>query len=176
MKWTYFVIPLVIVAGLTGLWWWHSQASFPRTPVAGTQIAAITGPALLEQVKTLNSPLVLVNFWASWCAPCKAEFPHLLAAREKWADRGLKVIFVSIDEPGDLPAANEFLQQSGVQFLTYYKGEQNVGFIKDLYPAWQGAVPTSLLFGPDLKLLDAWEGDTTAAELDQRITKQMQGT
>ena len=174
MKWKLIVIFLLLGAALGGWWRWQNPGSGPAGSSA--MISAINGPDLMTHVRSLNSPLVLVNFWASWCAPCKAEFPALLSIKEKWAARGLKVVFVSIDESPDLPAAEEFLRQSGVKFPTYHKGDQDPGFIRDIFPEWQGSVPTSLLIGPGGKLVDAWEGDSTPDELEARVANQMKGT
>src|SRR4051812_36558306 len=89
---------------------------------ASALLKPITSQELLATIRALNSPLVLVNFWASWCEPCKQEFPSILALREKLAAQGLKVIFVSIDEPRDFQAAEDFLHEHHVDFQTYYKG------------------------------------------------------
>jgi cytochrome c biogenesis protein CcmG, thiol:disulfide interchange protein DsbE len=50
----------------------------------------------------LRDKVVLINFWATWCAPCRKEFPRLGAFYRRYHDRGLEVIAISIDRPGDL--------------------------------------------------------------------------
>jgi cytochrome c biogenesis protein CcmG, thiol:disulfide interchange protein DsbE len=50
----------------------------------------------------LRAKVVLINFWATWCAPCRKEFPRLGAFYRRYHDRGLEVIAISIDRPGDL--------------------------------------------------------------------------
>jgi thiol-disulfide isomerase/thioredoxin len=118
----------------------------------------------------------MVNFWASWCGPCEEEMPHLLEAYKKAEAKGFKLVLVSIDEPSDLEAANSFLKEAGVTFQTYYKGHQPPMFIQSLYPEWQGSVPATLLYGPDLKLLEAWEGEASPDELEQRIQRHLAAT
>ncbi|MGZ3722054.1 MAG: redoxin domain-containing protein [Bdellovibrionales bacterium] len=136
----------------------------------------VTSQDLLATIRALNSPLVLVNFWASWCEPCKQEFPSILSLREKLAAQGLKVIFVSIDEPRDFEAAEDFLREHHVNFQTYYKGSQNLKFVTQLYPKWEGAVPTTILMGPKSELVDAWEGDATLAEFEKRVLRHLRGS
>ena len=46
-----------------------------------------------------KSELTLVNFWATWCIPCKAEIPHIKDLNERYGDKGLRVISVSVDDP-----------------------------------------------------------------------------
>src|SRR5512135_2008759 len=48
--------------------------------------------------------LVLLEFWATWCPPCKATIPDLIALQAKYAGKGLVVLGVSLDEGGDLPS------------------------------------------------------------------------
>ena len=155
---------------------WLSPAKPKPSVRPGGLITEVTAQQVLEHVLSAKSPVVLVNFWASWCEPCKQEFPELLQLREKWAAKGLSVIFVSIDDPDDLPAAEAFLHEQHVNFETFTKGAQPLSFVTEIYPKWEGAVPTTLLFNPQAKLLDAWEGDATLAEFEEHITHQLGGT
>jgi thiol-disulfide isomerase/thioredoxin len=166
-------IACVLLAG--GLYWFQRNPQAAVTPTSGL-LMPITAPDLLNTVHALKSPLVLVNFWASWCEPCKKEFPSILTLREKLAAQGLKVVFVSIDEPRDFEAAEDFLREHKVDFQTYYKGAQDLQFVSQIYPKWEGAVPTTVLFGPKQDIVEAWEGDATLAEFEKRVRRHLGGT
>jgi thiol-disulfide isomerase/thioredoxin len=169
MNWKVFVISAVLVAagGIGGY--------FALQPKGVSQelVQELPAQSVLTYIKNLNSPLVLVNFWASWCEPCKVEFPNILKLRERFEKDGLRVVFVSIDEPADLEAAQNFLKQQHVDFPTFYKGSQSAQFVTDIYPKWSGSVPTTILMGGDGQIKDAWEGDTTLEEFEQRVTRQL---
>jgi thiol-disulfide isomerase/thioredoxin len=173
MKWKLFgfFASLLLVAGLAfglnPLGWRLGTANLVKE--AGAK-------EILEHIKDLNSPLVLVNFWASWCEPCKVEFPNIMAIKNRHAREGLKVIFISIDDPADLKSAEDFLRQHQVNFPTFYKGQQSLKFVNEIYPPWTGSIPMTLLFGKDLKIVDAWEGDTSLEEFETRVQRHLKGT
>jgi len=148
----------------------------PSSAPTSALLMPVTSQDLMNAIQAFKSPLVLVNFWASWCEPCKQEFPSILALREKLASQGLKVVFVSIDEPRDFQAAEEFLREHHVDFQTYYKGSQDLQFVSQLYPKWEGAVPTTILLGPKAEIVEAWEGDATLAEFEKRVMRHLRGT
>jgi thiol-disulfide isomerase/thioredoxin len=54
--------------------------------------------------------VVVINFWATWCAPCRAEMPALEAFYRKYRDRGLVMLAISLDEPGDVGAVREVMR------------------------------------------------------------------
>ncbi len=130
---------------------------------------------ILGYVRTVNSPLILINFWASWCEPCKEELPALVKLEQKYSGRGLKVILVSIDDQDETAAAEAYLRDHQIAFTAFYKGLQPLRFVSQIYPKWSGAVPATLLMDRNLKILDAWEGDTTLEEFEQRVAPFLKG-
>jgi len=66
---------------------------------------------------TLDDRVVLVNFWATWCVPCRAEMPTLNKAAELWGDEGLTVITVSVDRTAKQAIA--YLKKNRLDSLTF---------------------------------------------------------
>jgi thiol-disulfide isomerase/thioredoxin len=60
--------------------------------------------------------VVLIDFWATWCPPCVEQFPHTVELHQKYAERGLAVVSVSLDEPDAEPQVREFLRRHGASF------------------------------------------------------------
>jgi cytochrome c biogenesis protein CcmG/thiol:disulfide interchange protein DsbE len=96
-----------------------------RGPVGvGTRapnFAALTvDTALVEpRTKTLadyRGEVVLLNVWATWCAPCRVEMPSMQKLHESFAERGLRVVAVSVDDPGMEDAIREFAKVYGLTF------------------------------------------------------------
>lgn len=98
-----------------------------------------------------KAKFTIVDAWASNCAPCKENFPHLVQMHEKYGKKGLAVISLSLDDPDDktaLTSAETFLKEKKAVFPNYYIDESvGEGFDKlDI-----SAIPAVFLFGPDGK-------------------------
>ena len=102
---------------------------------------------LLEQYH--GKPL-LVTFWATWCEPCRHEYPMLNELAKKYAPQGLKVVGVSMDDDGDLILIRRFLARYKPVFPNYRKkagGEEL--FRQEVLPSWNGTLPVSVFYGKD---------------------------
>jgi thiol-disulfide isomerase/thioredoxin len=91
-------------------------------PVA---VQLIDGPAFQKAVARHRGKVVLVDFWATWCGPCREGFPHVVELHRRYADRGLAVIAVSMDKLKDKPQVEKVLGEYGAAFeclLSRYDG------------------------------------------------------
>ncbi len=101
--------------------------------------------SLLAGATPLDSHVVYVDFWASWCVPCRQSFPWMKQLNDKYASRGLQVVAVSVDKSA-IPA-NKFLKEMDVPFKVIY---DSTGTLAKLYNL--EAMPTSFVYGRDGKL------------------------
>ncbi len=129
----------------------------------------VTGAGVLNAVRSARGDVVLVNVWATWCDPCRHEFPALLKVREEFAREGFRLILVSADFADQLPKVEEFLSRQGVGFPTFLKAEDDMAFINALDARWSGALPASFLYDRDSVLNDFWVGESSYESLAKKV-------
>lgn len=97
-----------------------------RSPALGEVVPNFTLRNENGQVVALadfRGKVVVLNFWATWCPPCIEEMPSLNRFAEKYADKGVQILGVSVDEDSD--AYQEFLAKNRISFLTLRDPSRN---------------------------------------------------
>jgi len=131
--------------------------------------APATAEKLLQEVRRPGASVTLVNVWATWCMPCREEFPDLLRLRRAYQGRGLRLLLVNADFGEGKDEAVKFLGDQGVDFPTLLKEQDDDAFINALGGDWSGALPATFVFDGTGKLVDAWEHKETYATLESKI-------
>ena len=122
------------------------------------------------QLSELKGKVVYVDFWASWCTPCRKSFPWMNEMHAKYQSQGLEIIGISLDE--NEAQAYKFLEKIPAQFTIAYDTK---GTVADLYEVQ--VMPTSYLIDRNGKLLFTHKGfktkheDAMEAELVKALKK-----
>ena len=124
---------------------------------------------LAEAVGKQRGKVVLLNFWATWCVPCREEFPDLARLEKAYRARGLSVLGVSIDSAKDLPAVEKFLAKAKPDFPNYRKssGGDDQVFIESVDEKWGGELPFTVLYARDGKKAKALSGKQSYADFER---------
>lgn len=110
----------------------------------------------------LGDRVVLIDFWATWCAPCRAEIPNLVSAYEKYKDQGFEIIGISLDESKKMSAdrIRKWTEEQGMTWPIVFEGR---GWET---PSAQAcgvkAIPFPILVGRDGKIITAGQGASGA--------------
>ena len=111
---------------------------------------------------------VVVNLWATWCAPCVAEFPGLVALAKERKD--VAFISVTIDDPADRGAVETFLKKQQPTFPVYLKAAgSDEAFIAGIDEKWSGAVPLTLIYDAAGKKTAQIEGEATRKSIEAAL-------
>lgn len=144
----------------------------PRSTVLEDEhfvLDAVTAEGLIAEVSSLDSEVVVVNFWASWCAPCREEFPDFIRFAGEHDDVQLR--FVSVDLIEDLSYAADFLREQGVRGTTFIAIGAEGLFREAIGAEWSGAIPATVIFDGAGNRLDFWEGKVSYDTLAERVRR-----
>jgi thiol-disulfide isomerase/thioredoxin len=138
----------------------------PDAPVALEKSTALVEKSLDGRTISLSQyagKVVLVDFWATWCAPCREELPDLISLREKYAARGFEILGVSMDEDGE-KAVKRFLKKQPIPYpLALNGGEMEP-------KGWTvPGLPTAYLIGRDGMVRKRWFGEKDMGELAREV-------
>lgn len=151
------------------------QARWQAQVGAGLTLHPVSGPELRQLIRVADAELVVVNVWATWCIPCREEFPALLRLRRIYGPRGVALVLLSGDFPSERDSALDFLESAGVDFATFLKSGKDMDLINALEPKWSGALPATFVFA-DGELVDWWEGpasyQTFAAAVENALASR----
>lgn len=138
-------------------------------------LAALTPvdePGYQKMVNAHKGKVVLYNFWATYCVPCRAEMPALIRLSEKLKPRGFELIFISADEPEQEHAAETLLKKNGVPGTGYRKqAKDDDKFINSLDPKWSGALPASFLYDRNGRKIRSFIGEVDIKTLEAAVDK-----
>ena len=142
-------------------------------PVPAASACKAEGPANLSltmkdmngadfKLADLKGKVILVNFWASWCAPCLAEIPEFIKVREAYHEQGFEIIGISTDD------SPEQLRAFATKYKTNYPLLQVTSEAEDAYGPVFG-LPTSIIVARDGSVCKRHFGPLTKEQLEKEI-------
>ncbi len=161
--------------GLVALLGVHGQASTLHLPAGAPALKTATAEEILARVREPGSSVTVVNVWATWCTPCRREFPDLMRVYRDHRGCGLRLVLVSADFPDRAEAARRFLTRQGVDFPTYLKSGKDMDFIQALDARWSGSLPATFVYDARGVLRSFHEGRTTGVALESLIVAVTNG-
>ena len=123
-------------------------------------------------VTSSKGKVVLVNFWATYCVPCRKEMPQLVALEAKLRARGFQFVTISADEPEQKGAAGMFLDKIKVPAPAYIRtAKDDDKFITLVDPKWDGALPALFLYNRQGRKVRSFFGEANLDVVSAAIEK-----
>jgi thiol-disulfide isomerase/thioredoxin len=170
-------LALVVVAIVAAVMLYFGFHMARRSATDGMTSVTKSGPApdfTLESLEgksmrlsDLRGKAVLLNFWATWCGPCKIETPWLVELQKQYGSQGLQVVGIAMDESGKEDIA-KFAKDMGVNYPVLL-GKEAVGEAYGGVPA----LPESFFIGRDGKIVDKIIGLRGRAEIEDSVKKAL---
>ena len=124
-------------------------------PAAASPIALLK-PADFNKLRTdSQGKVLLINFWATWCAPCIAEFPEFVMIDKNYRAKGVRMVAISTDEKSDIESAViPFLKKQKAEFESFVSDSDDPQELIDVVDKnWSGALPATFVFDKKGKLV-----------------------
>ena len=150
-----------------------SAATAPKV----TEIKEADLKSLLGAGAGRERPLV-VNFWATWCGPCREEFPDLVEIRGQYGPDTLDFVLVSLDDPSDIAGAvPEFLAEARATAFPSYllNADDSDAAVNLVDPTWSGELPATFLYDRSGTLVFKHRGRVKPAELRDALDEALKG-
>ena len=120
---------------------------------AGRDIKVMSFDELQPLLYKTTDSVYVVNFWATWCAPCVREIPDFEKLQAEYANQGVKVLLVSLDFPGHLesrvlPFLDRMQVKSEVMLLDDVNSNRWIPLVSE---NWSGAIPATVIYSGDTR-------------------------
>lgn len=106
-----------------------------------------------QNLQDYRGKVLIVDFWATWCAPCRKEIPDFIALKEEYGEKGLEIIGISLDD--SMSDLKDFVKTNKINYPVLYRDQDRK--IVDLFGGIKG-IPTTFIIDRDGKVVNKFVG------------------
>ena len=169
---TFAVVLIVTLAAMRS---GSAQTDTGRTAPHPGKPAGVADPPLIDLAgyrqllaKYKGKPLV-VNFWATWCEPCRDEYPMIVELAKEFKPEGVSVVGVDMDDESDMNLVRRFIARTQPLFPNYRQkpGIDLDAFYDAVNPEWKGTMPQTIFYGRDGQIMGFFLGTRPRSVFEQ---------
>lgn len=131
-----------------------------------TALSLLDSQGNMQKLSQWQGKFLLVNFWATWCAPCVQEMPELSTLQKDFSKNNVQLIGMGIDSPGNIA---DFAKKYQISYPLFVAGMEGTELSRQLGNQ-AGGLPFTVLIGPDGSVLKSYLGRLNIAQLRSDIT------
>jgi len=131
----------------------------------GFELADLDGE--LRNMNEWNGQVVVVNFWATWCPPCRKEMPAFIELQENYGTQGLQFVGIALDETSKV---QDFIDTIGVDYPILVGGNDAIK-VSDDYGNRLGALPYTAVINREGTIVKTYRGEVSKNSVEKVITK-----
>ncbi|MFA9390715.1 MAG: redoxin domain-containing protein [Prolixibacteraceae bacterium] len=165
--------PVTKAFGCSTKWSWKSEWALKMNKdwnEKAVELSRVDDQALKTLLTNNSEKLLMVNVWATWCAPCVMELPELINLQRMYGARSFEFITLSADQPSKYDDALKLLQTKHSALRNFiYTNEDRYQMIELIDPDWNGSLPYSMLIEPGGKVIYRNAGVVDLHELKKVI-------
>lgn len=136
-----------------------------RTSAQAPDFSLPTTDGKILKLSSLKGKVVIIDFWATWCPPCRKSIPDLIELKKKYGSKGFEIVGISLDTDTKNQVI-PFMKEKGINYPVVY-GNQNV---TELYGGIE-AIPTSFIIDQQGKIVASYQGLMPIQTYENHIRK-----
>jgi thiol-disulfide isomerase/thioredoxin len=170
----YVLVGAIAAAAGTAMWLASRPPAGPQVAPAEISPSALFAAAFVDArdgrpaaLGRFQGKILVVNFWATWCAPCREEMPAFNRLQARWAARGVQFVGLSDEEP---ERVGRFGRDLGIAYPLWVGGDE-IGELSRRLGNRLGVLPFTVLMDRHGNILESKVGTYTESTLEQRLTQ-----
>lgn len=141
--------------------------SFPMPPTSNAELGWVLGNGSRSRIFDYRGRVLILDFYATWCEPCRQSIPHLMSLQQKFEAKGLQVVGLNVGGPDDRTKVNAFAAELGIRYPLGFPDKA----LSDFFLSEDQSIPQTFVFGRDGRLLGRFIGydRSIESELDKVV-------
>ena len=143
----------------------QSPAANPAADIALHSIPLTALDGTTSRLVDWQTELLIVNFWAPWCAPCRREIPSLIEIQQNYAARGVRILGIAFDSES---AVRRFAEEYRIDYPLFLAGNATAMY-NAAFDNPSGSLPYTAILGGDQRILFQHNGELSSQQLRQQL-------
>jgi thiol-disulfide isomerase/thioredoxin len=169
LRWVFAGIALLAILAGTAMFLGSPESTLsPRADVAPSALYAAgfrDEQGATRSLGQFRDKLLVVNFWATWCAPCREEMPAFARVQSRWAGRNVQFVGLAQDDPAKV---SRFARELAINYPLWTGGDE-VGELSRRLGNHMGVLPFTVILDPQGRVVEQRVGPYTEALLEQQL-------